>query len=136
MDKLEKVISGIKACKNNIPGRCEKCPYRGKDTHDCVGELLNDALDHLKKRNGLVMSLKQSNSVNEYLNQQIEVLENQLKGKKKKGHWSNISTVKGETYKRCSCCFYVCNGWDIETGVEYYFCPNCGADMREDGEKK
>ena len=50
MDKLEKVISSIKKCNNNVPGRCDKCPYKGKDTHDCVGELLNDTLELLKEK--------------------------------------------------------------------------------------
>ena len=138
MQDLDMTIKAWEIFRDSNPYEiCHGKEFRAiKDPEYCMGQMIADTLEHLKKRKGLVMSLKQSNSVNKYLNQTIEVLENKLKGKKQKGHWSNISTVKGDTYKRCSCCFYVCNGWDIETGIEYYFCPNCGADMRKDGEQE
>lgn len=34
---------------------------------------------------------------------------------------------QNKEFKRCTCCDSLCMGWDGETGVEYAYCPNCGA---------
>ena len=49
----------------------------------------------------------------------------------KRGMWINRHYIRdNKDYKVCSCCAYVCMGWDGETGVTYDYCPNCGAEMR------
>ena len=32
--------------------------------------------------------------------------------------------------KKCPHCFYICQGFDGETGIEYQFCPECGENLR------
>jgi rubrerythrin len=66
--------------------------------------------------------------ITEALNMAIEALEQQ----RPKGHWININKNKdgqcddyGNPYVKCSECG-ICNGTD-----ESNFCPNCGADMRD-----
>lgn len=65
------VVENIENCIDN-KRNCKKCPYRGKDTHDCVGELMSNALKLLKEMNGLVLALEQANATINYLNEEKE----------------------------------------------------------------
>lgn len=59
---------------------------------------------------------------------------------KRKGYWIEMGTNKDGTHSiRCSKCgeCYKTRGyaWSITTKAKYKFCPNCGADMRDEQEK-
>lgn len=46
MEKLNKVIAGLKCCRENEDEPCTgNCPYDGME--DCVGKLMDDALEVL-----------------------------------------------------------------------------------------
>ena len=48
MEKLDKVIRGLRCCRENEDEPCEaNCPYDGPP--DCVGRVLDDALEVLSK---------------------------------------------------------------------------------------
>ena len=48
----------------------------------------------------------------------------------KKGKWKTVHYLSYlHDFKRCTCCGYICQGWDGETGVVYNYCPDCGAEM-------
>ena len=50
----------------------------------------------------------------------------------KRGRWEEVSEDYEDTYYRCTCCgdeWYLEAGNPKENGM--YFCPHCGADMRE-----
>ena len=50
---------------------------------------------------------------------------------KKTGKWHGVLYINdNKELKRCTCCDYLCNGLDIETGITYDYCPNCGAEMQ------
>ena len=143
---MKDIEQTIKEVEDALSGSMAKAGHDYKLSLNGLKDMaLADALELLKHMNGLSVSLAQSNAVNKYLNDQVDVLENRLKDKRKKGKWTQISMANGNhSYKRCSCCYYVCNGWDIETGIAYDFCPNCGAEMqngdtnrehKEDGEQ-
>ena len=58
----------------------------------------------------------------------------------RKGYWIEMGTNKDGTHSiRCSKCGegYKARGyaWSIATKAKYKFCPNCGADMRDEQEK-
>ena len=58
----------------------------------------------------------------------------------RKGYWIEMGTNKDGTHSiRCSKCGegYKARGyaWSITTKAKYKFCPNCGADMRDEQEK-
>ena len=60
----------------------------------------------------------------------VELLKEQ---QPKKAKWKAVHYIRKEgtkTFKKCTCCGYTCNGWDIETGIAYDYCPNCGAEMQ------
>ena len=64
------------------------------------------------------------------LNDALELLKEQ---QPKKAKWKAVHYIRKEgtkTFKKCTCCDYTCNGWDIETGIAYDYCPNCGAEMQ------
>ena len=50
----------------------------------------------------------------------------------KKGHWVGVDQYPHEDYE-CDMCGYVVYA-DEDTPDKYNYCPNCGADMRGDGE--
>ena len=53
---------------------------------------------------------------------------------RKKGEWKPFDLTYGRSIYACSCCG---NGTEVPTDMGeplYNYCPNCGADMREDGE--
>ena len=77
MDKLEKAIKGLECCYASFPKckGCPVCPYEKICYHDkACDELLKDALELLKEQNSLMLALDQSNSANEYLNEEVDKL--------------------------------------------------------------
>ena len=80
MNKLEKVIKGITCCMDldNPDYACAICPYYRKNAYgenDCMrGKLMPDAIELLKEQNSLMLALDQSNSANEYLNEEVDKL--------------------------------------------------------------
>lgn len=63
------------------------------------------------------------------LNDALALLKEQPE--KKTGKWHSVLYIgSNKELKRCTCCDYLCNGWDIETGIAYDYCPNCGAEMQ------
>ena len=75
MDKLEKTIKGLETCLSTDDGdyKCERCPYKNTDLI-CIKENKRDALNLLKEQNSLMLALDQSNSANEYLNEEVDKL--------------------------------------------------------------
>ena len=62
----------------------------------------------------------------------IDVLEQlpSVEPTRKKGKW--IKHVEEDSITReCGCCNFICKWGDVPY-MHDYFCPNCGADMRED----
>lgn len=108
MADIEKVKQGLRCCKSCLKSHCEECPHNGEgDTFDCTADLANDAL-----------------SVIEELQAEIERLQPKV------AKWITVRYIpQNIEFKRCTCCDYLCMGWDGETGVEYDYCPNCGAKM-------
>ena len=57
-----------------------------------------------------------------------------LPSAQKKGHWIHDTTISLINNMEISLPAGVCNVCDIHVEYTSKFCPNCGADMREDGE--
>ncbi len=51
---------------------------------------------------------------------------------RKKGKWMDNPINVCSIAKHCSRCGYPCLGYDSSNGHKFSFCPNCGADMREE----
>lgn len=45
----------------------------------------------------------------------------------KRGRWKHWYSTLNNDYSRCTCCQK-----DVDGFVNYSYCPNCGADMREE----
>ena len=77
MDKLEKVIKWLEHC-TSYGSTCDKCDYwehnRNEDDPHCGDVLMREAIELLKEQNSLMLALDQSNSANEYLNEEVDKL--------------------------------------------------------------
>ena len=102
MKALDEVIKAHEMCIERIRQGEENCPAECPFVSCCCPERM-------------VMILDALHYLKEYQEKQ-----NILKGK-----WQVIS-VKGETWGICSNCNFK------QKAGELNFCPNCGADMRED----
>ncbi len=47
-----------------------------------------------------------------------------------RGHWNYKCPIDGTSYRYCSNCLGII--YDSDVVIPKNFCPNCGADMRED----
>lgn len=65
-----------------------------------------------------------------------------LKEQKAHGEWiEKCTSFGGKCWAKCSVCNEFANGFGRDNGFghDYFypnFCPNCGADMRKEGEKE
>lgn len=94
----------------------------GLTTDDLKDELIENLFTLWQWLNGNCVFFKK---------QKTEIVEDaikRLKAQPKKGHWEEF-VVRGSKTLCCSVC-----GADSGTILESCFCPNCGADMREDGD--
>ena len=74
MDKLEKAIKAWKCC-HPFNRQCDKCPYDAECYHDgFCRDAISDMVKLLKEQNSLMLALDQSNSANEYLNEEVDKL--------------------------------------------------------------
>ena len=75
VNKVNKVIEGLdchaknKVCMNH----CPYCDGTGSDK-SCTKQLATDSIELLKEQNSLMLALDQSNSANEYLNEEVDKL--------------------------------------------------------------
>lgn len=58
MPDIEKVIEAIENCNDRDSRDCKKCQFKGKDTHDCAGELMSNALALLKEQQAEIERIK------------------------------------------------------------------------------
>ena len=61
-----------------------------------------------------------------------QVIDAQPSVERKKGKWINSYDLSGNQYKRCSECGVRIEITFFANDYSVIFCPNCGADMRED----
>ena len=106
MAVIDMVINGLEHCKRTDGEKCPDCPYFHTE---CTASLSADALELLKEQ------------------------------QQKKGHWQPYK-YGDDTWHQCSACGVADRYIDIvrRDGYPDYrmvskrnFCPNCGADMRE-----
>lgn len=74
MAELDKVIKAWECC-NPFNRRCFECPYDADCFHDSFDRVaIADMVKLLKEQNSLMLALDQSNSANEYLNEEVDKL--------------------------------------------------------------
>ena len=74
MTELDKVIKAWECC-NPFNRRCFECPYDADCFHDSFDRVaIADMVKLLKEQNSLMLALDQSNSANEYLNEEVDKL--------------------------------------------------------------
>ena len=102
MKSFDEVTKALSICGRHPD--CEGCPYENVSYPTEIGNTCKDIMHY---------------DVLYYMKKYQEKL-NILKGK-----WQ-ITSIKGETWGICSNCNFK------QKAGELNFCPNCGADMRED----
>ena len=114
-----------------------------KDSQGLVNDLVNNLVNDTISRQAAIDVINESNSpIAEYLIGEIMALSS-AQPERKRGKWvfyedrAPVWDIAGEkTWARaykCSECSFVHSV--IEDFGQYAFCPNCGADMREDEQK-
>lgn len=62
--------------------------------------------------------------------QEIREVLNALPSAQKKGHWIRVHPLQEDLIEAYMCSECKAGYWEIDP-ESYFFCPNCGADMRE-----
>ena len=91
-----------------------------------IDGLINELVDHIESALAV-----DSDYVDCVRTDTLQTVVGLLKEKQpKKGKWKTVHYLSYlRDFNRCTCCGYICQGWDNETGVTYDYCPNCGAEM-------
>ena len=142
MDKLEKAIKGLECCYASFPKckGCPVCPYEKICYHDkACDELLKDALELLKEQNSLMLALDQSNSGNEYLNEEVDNLNALLlqqqdeiaelakqQNRSKHGHWVVLENCSNAGVYCSECNTKMFDRYPMKKKLSEY-CGHCGS---------
>lgn len=107
----------LKNAQPDLDEWCTDCAEYDKQKNSCprfnrvIRQTLDDVFDHAETE-----------------------AEARYHAQRKKGEWKPFDLTYGRSIYACSCCG---NGTEVPTDMGeplYNYCPNCGADMREDGE--
>ena len=99
-----------------------------KDSQGLVNDLVNNLVNDTISRQAAIDVINESNSpIAEYLIGEIMALSS-AQPERKRGHWVGIDDEPCETWE-CDKCGCIQECFD---GEQPNYCPNCGADMRED----
>ena len=139
MDKLEKVKKYLEHCMNNNGcDACEECAYGGESYLICKN-LVKDTLELLKEQNGLMLALDQSNSANEYLNEEVDKLNTLLRqqqdeiaeltkqqNRSKHGHWKVLQNCFNSGVYCSECNTKMFDHYPMKKKLSEY-CGHCGS---------